>query len=58
MKYWIVSYKLNQGTYTKLVNSVFYLGIVLNTAFPIYEAVENGLLSAKFNLSYELLIFV
>ena len=58
MKYWIVSYKLNQGSYTKLVNSVFYLGIVLNTAFPIYEAVENGLLSAKFNLSYELLIFV
>lgn len=45
MRYWIISYRLNQGKMLSLMNLFYYLMIAVNVIIPIYATIEMGIAS-------------
>ena len=58
VKYWIISYKLGGGTHLQLARNVYAFVLLLNIIFPVFFAVEAGMVLKNFDLSYQLLIFI
>jgi hypothetical protein len=66
MKCWVVSLKMVDTLENKLpserfenfVAVLYYAVMLLNIVLPVYEAVNEGLALGRYNLSFQLLIYI